>query len=329
MEKIMGMMMMNTLISIGIYFVISTVLVIINGKPKDASIDENKLAFDELDIDYNGLPLLETYKCRDGVQLDYRYYPAKSHKVFILLHGSGWHSKYFFPMAKALSSENASHIYTPDLRGHGMSPKKRGDISYINQLEDDIADFIKIVKMKHPNSTLIVGGHSSGGGLAIRFAGSRYGGLADAYMLLSPFLKYNAPTMKANSGGWASTHMPRIIGLSMLNNVGISWLNHLHVIDFNMPTAYRDGTETLSYSYRLNTGYAPRDYKKDLSKIKQPLLVVIGKSDESFVAEAFSPELSKYKKDVDLILLEGVTHMGAVVGKQSIPHITKWMIEID
>ena len=205
----------------------------------------------------------------------------KAGEVLVLLHGSGWHSKYLFPLAKYISSENLAHVYTPDLRGHGISPIKRGDINYINQLEDDLADFVSIVREKHPNSTLIIGGHSSGGGLAIRFAGSKYGKYADAYMLLSPFLKYNAPTMKLNSGGWASAHIPRIIGLSMLNNVGITWFNYLKVIDFNMPEEYRDGTETLSYSYRLNTGFAPRNYKKDLSAIKQEVLVVVGKSDES------------------------------------------------
>jgi len=205
----------------------------------------------------------------------------KAGEVLVLLHGSGWHSKYLFPLAKYISSENLAHVYTPDLRGHGINPIKRGDIDYINQLEDDLADFLEIVRKKHPNSTLIIGGHSSGGGLVIRFAGSKYGKEADAYMLLSPYLKYNAPTIKLNSGGWASAHMPRIIGLSMLNNVGISWFNYLKVIDFNMPEEYRDGTDTLSYSYRLNTGFAPRNYKKDLSVIKQIVLVVVGKSDES------------------------------------------------
>jgi hypothetical protein len=89
MEKVIGIIMTNIVISIIIYFVIATVLVLINGKVKSSSATENKLAFDELDIDYEGLPLLEGYKCRDGVQLDYRYYFAQSNKVLILLHGSG------------------------------------------------------------------------------------------------------------------------------------------------------------------------------------------------------------------------------------------------
>lgn len=329
MNKILLNIVPSMFISIAIYFIIATVLIIINGKPKENMSKQNKLVFDELVIDYTEIPPLDSYLCKDGIELNYYYYQAQTNKVLIMLHGSGGHSKYFLSLAKYISSENIAHIYTPDLRGHGISPIKRGDINYINQLEDDLADFVSIVREKHPNSTLIIGGHSSGGGLAIRFAGSKYGKYADAYILLSPFLKYNAPTMKLNSGGWASAHIPRIIGLSMLNNVGISWFNYLKVIDFNMPKEYRDGTETLSYSYRLNTGFAPRNYKKDLSAIKQKVLVVVGKSDESFIVEAFLPEISKYKKDANVILLDDVTHMGIVMGKEVRPIIKKWITELN
>ena len=87
--------------------------------------------------------------------------------------------------------------------------------------------------------------------------GGRHGGLAEAYLLLAPYLKYNAPTMRNNSGGWASPYVGRIIGLSMLNNLGFHALDDLPVIEFNMPRQVRDGTETLVYTQRLNTGLAP------------------------------------------------------------------------
>jgi len=209
-----------------------------------------------------------------------------------------------------------------------MNPIKRGDISYINQLEDDLSDFLVMVKKNNSNSKVIIGGHSSGGGLAIRFAGSKYGENADAYMLLSPFLKYNAPTMRSKSGGWAYAHMPRIVGLSMLNNVGIKWFNGLKVIDFNMPEKYRDGTETLSYSFRLNTGYAPRNYKRDFARMNKKALIAVGSNDESFIAEKFLPEVSKYKEDIEVIKLESLTHMSIVVGEKIRPVIKKWINEL-
>jgi len=319
----------NVLISIAIYFCIATVLIIIDGKPKSPDSNQNKLSFDELAIDYSSIPSTKPYQCRDGALLNHRYYPSNSDTVLVLLHGSGWHSQYFLPLAEYISSENIAHVYTPDLRGHGKNPIKRGDISYINQLVDDIADFVETIRKAHPHSKLIISGHSSGGGLAVRFAGSKYGKEADAYLLLSPYLKYNAPTMKLDSGGWASAHMPRIVGLSMLNNAKIPWFNYLPVIDFNMPETYRDGTETLSYSFRLNTGYAPSNYKKDFISIKQKVLVLVGKADESFIPENFLPELSKYKEDVEVNLLENTTHMGIVTGDKIRLVLEEWIAGIE
>ena len=326
MEKIFLVILKSLIISVVIYFAIATVL-ILGVKPTKPTPDEGGPAFNELFIDYTNLPQLKTFAARDGKQLAYRHYPAQSDKVIILLHGSGWHSQYFLPLAEFISSEGLAQVYTPDLRGHGPTPERRGDVDYIGQLEDDLADLIAMIRKDNPNAMLIMGGHSSGGGLAIRFAGSRYGQQADAYLLLTPYLTYKGPTIRPNSGGWAHPYTARIAGLVMLNNVGIRWFNHLTVIEFNMPEEARNGTETLLYSYRLNMGYAPRNYKKDLSAITQPLLVVAGTADESYVAEQYEPVISQYT-EVQVRLLQGVTHMGVVVGAEVRPIVKEWLKDL-
>jgi alpha-beta hydrolase superfamily lysophospholipase len=323
MKKIALGISIPVLISVVIYLVIAAVL-LTSGKPEKPTPEQGGLDFKELFVDYKNIPQLKTFAARDGQQLAYRYYPAQSDKVIILLHGSGSHSKYLLPLAEFISSEGLAQVYTPDLRGHGATPERRGDVDYIGQLEDDLADFIVMIRRDNPKAMLIVGGHSSGGGLAIRFAGSKYGNQADAYMLLSPYLAYDAPTVRPNSGGWAQPYTRRIIGLIMLNNVGIQWFNDLTVIDFDMPKEARDGTETLSYTYRLNTSYAPRDYKKDLSAITQPLLVVVGSADEAFFADQFEPVISQFTK-VKVKLVNGVTHMGVVVSPEVRPVIKEWL----
>jgi alpha-beta hydrolase superfamily lysophospholipase len=311
------------LVSVAIQFGIAAVL-ILTGKAREKNSCADRLEFKELFIDYRGIPSLARFRARDGKLLDYRHYPACSDRILILLHGSGWHSRYFLPLARFVSGENLAEVYTPDLRGHGPDPERRGDIDYIDQLEDDLADFVAFVRREKPGSTLIVGGHSSGGGLAIRFAGSRYGHQADAYLLLSPWLKYNAPTVRPNSGGWARPNIRRIIGLVMLNSMRIRWFNYLKVIDFDMPEEARDGTETLSYSFRLNTGYAPRNYKKDLTAIRKPLFVVAGTADEAFFSERFESVISQFTK-VKATLLPNVTHMGAVLDPAVGPAIGSWL----
>ena len=313
-------------ISIVIQFAISTILILF-GKSKKPSVDEGSLDFSELFFDYSNLPQLQFFTARDGQELGYRHYPSQSEKVLILIHGSGYHSQYLLPLAEFISAEGLAQVYTPDLRGHGPSPAKRGDVDYINQLEDDLADLISIIRKKCPGTTLLVGGHSSGAGLVVRFAGSQYGQQANGYILLTPYLKYNAPTMRPNSGGWAYANTGRIAGLNMLNNMGIHWLDHLPIIDYNMPEEARDGTETLSYSHRLNTGYAPRNYKKDLQTITQPLLVVAGTEDEAFIADQFEPVISQYAT-VEAKLLSDTTHMGVVVSTKIQPIIRDWLENI-
>jgi non-heme chloroperoxidase len=309
--------------SILIYIGISAALVMF-GVPTKDSQNQAGLSFAELLINYDKIPPLRKYQARDGEALEYRLYPANTNKVLILLHGSGWHSRYLFSLASYIASQDLATVYTPDLRGHGRRPKKRGDIDYIGQLEDDLWDLINLIRRDNSGAKIIIGGHSSGGGLAVRFAGSQYGKRADAYLLLAPFLKYNAPTTRPDSGGWAMPYTGRIIGLSMLNNIGITWFNRLPVIEFNMPKAYRDGTETLVYSYRLNTAYAPKDYEKDLRAITQPLLVVAGAADGSFFAEQYQPTISKYTQ-ASVKILPGVNHMGVVVGKEVQPVLKEWL----
>ncbi|WP_233054902.1 alpha/beta hydrolase [Motilimonas cestriensis] len=312
------------LVSVLMYLGIAAALIIL-GKPKTFTEQSaDNINFNEMLMDYNSLPELQYYQARDNTALAYRHYPSRANKTLILLHGSGWHSQQFLSLANYVSKQGLAQVYTPDLRGHGHDPKRRGDVDYIGQFEDDLADFMAMIKTRHPDTKVIVGGHSSGGGLAIRFAGGQYAGQADAYVLLAPFIYYNAPTTKPNAGGWAQPYTGRIVGLTMLNNMGVHWFDSLTAIQFNLPEPLRNGSETLAYSYRLNTSFAPRDYKQDLSSINQPLLVIAGTADETMYVDQYQPLISEYTK-VDVKLLPDVTHMGVVVGPEVQPVLRDWL----
>ncbi|QFU24209.1 lysophospholipase [Shewanella eurypsychrophilus] len=333
MNKVIKKVLFSVLLSMGGYLVIAmslTLFGVSSSEPDEADTSDKQagINFSEMLIDYSQMPPLQSYGTRGEGQLQYRYYSSDSDKVLILLHGSGWHSQQFYPLAKFISEQGLAQVYTPDLRGHGVNPKRRGDIDYIGQFEDDLTDLIIGIKQDSPGSSIIMGGHSSGGGLAIRFAGGTHGQLADAYLLLAPFVYYNASTTRPNAGGWAKPYTARIIGLSMLNNIGIHGLNHLISIEFNMPPEVRNGTETLAYSYRLNTSFAPRDYGKDLSALTQPLLLLAGSKDETMFADKYQGLITKHavnSQKTQVKVLPGLSHMGIVVSPDVRPVIKEWL----
>ena len=151
--------------------------------------------------------------------------------MLILLHGSGWYGQQFDALLPVLAHH--ADVLAPDLRGYGPHAKAGGDVDYIGQLEDDIEDLIDLYA--RPVQKIILAGHSSGGGLVIRFLAGVYGEWVASAILFAPLLEYNAPTLRPNAGGWSRALVRRIIGLSLLNSVGVTALNHLTVLQFAFP----------------------------------------------------------------------------------------------
>jgi Serine aminopeptidase, S33 len=145
------------------------------------------------DIDIQALPELLRYRARDGALLSYREYRASGNKVAVLLHGSAGSGVDMHTLALALQRAGIAAL-VPDMRGHGANAP-HGDTKYVGQLDDDLADLIASKKPELANSTWTVLGFSSGGAFALRFAAeSPAGELVDRYVLVSPYLRYDAPS---------------------------------------------------------------------------------------------------------------------------------------
>lgn len=323
-----------------IYLAIAIVLVFTNPPANQGDLinaQPNTLDFSVTQKqDMSGLEELQSLVITGASPISFRFYPSitPTKRLIVLIHGSGWHSMQYAQMATWLANEGLGNVVTPDLRGHGVNPERRGDIDYIGQLEDDIAALITNLKNKHDITQTIIGGHSSGGGMVIRMAGGKHGKLADGWLLMAPFLKYNAPTMRLNSGGWAHTLVRRTVGLVMLNAVKITALNHLISIQFNMPKPVREGplghTATLAYSFRMNTSYAPRnDYEKDIGAITKPMLLLAGTNDEAFKAEAYQATFSAWTSTGEYKLLGGLGHLNLTHDPATFMAMKKWLLNFD
>jgi non-heme chloroperoxidase len=266
---------------------------------------------------------LQAYEARDGALLGLRRYAGPDDLQLVLLHGSGSHSAYLAPLARALS--DTATVYTPDLRGHGPAPARRGDVDHPEQLETDLSDLVDLVRREHGAARVALAGHSSGGGLALRYAGGTRGTEIDGVALLAPFLKHDAPTTRPGSGGWARPRVPVIVGLSLLNALGVHRFDDRVVIHFDMPEEVRDGTETLAYTHRLNTALAPKDYRRELAALGVPLLVIVGDEDEAFSAEAYPETITRDAPRAQVELLPGVSHLGIASAPAAVSRLRSWL----
>ena len=281
--------------------------------PQGRALAASDLDFDSILGQAAAEPLPEELvEMRDGTPLRVRHVEAEGKPLLVLLHGSGWYSAQFDTLIRRL--EGRAEIVAPDLRGHGANPERRGDVDYIGQLEDDVADLIDFYAA--PGQKVVLAGHSSGGGLAVRFAGGAHGDKIDRAVLLAPFLKYDAPTTRPNSGGWAHPLSRRIIAISILNQLGITSQNDKIVIEFSFPEKVLDGPEgdkaTTAYTYRMNTSFAPRsDYLADVAALPDFLLVA-GENDQAFVAEGYEPLMSDVTDRGSYMIVPGAGHLDLV-----------------
>lgn len=275
------------------------------------------------------IPVLKPFTARDSTRLAYRYYPSHSRTHLILLHGSSGHSAHLHAFAKYLSYRNAASAAVPDLRGHGPSPQRRGDIDYIDQLEDDLADLIEHLRASHSVDRVVVGGFSSGGGLALRFAGGRHAVLAQGALLLAPYLGYGTPMIKRHAPNtrWARADIPRILGLMALNACGVTLLNGATVLRFNLPKQYRSNDDTLSYSFRLMKGMHPDDYRESLRNMREPMLILTGSGDEALRADSFSAAVLPYKPDTRVHIVKS-SHLGLIVNETAMAKAAQWIEEL-
>ena len=263
-------------------------------------------------IDQSGMPELSRFQARDRTWLAYRLYPAKggaSDRLAILAHGSSGSSEEMNALAHALTEAGVTAV-SMDVRGHGASGT-RGDIGYIGQLDDDLADLVAELRKSYPQARLTLIGHSAGGGYALRIAAGPVGALFDHVVLLAPYLGYTAPTNRPSegSGRWAEPDLPRIVAISALERIGVDWPQTLPVIAFaNVPNAR---SVTPRYSFRLLANYGPpRDWKSAIEATKDRVEIISGAKDELMDAEGYKNAIAPLGMRVTI--LPDVDHIGVV-----------------
>lgn len=317
-----------------IYLLIAFTLILL---PIERSQPEHGLDFDVLKQQAYSTDSLtqQHYTARDNTSLFYRLIPGSADTHIVLLHGSGTEGRYLIPLANRLNAQSNATILIPDLRGHGHSQAdlpnvsqrlRPGDISYLGQFEDDLEDLLVHIKSANPNTKVILVGHSSGGGLALKYGGNNLEQY-DGTILLSPYLGYQAPTVRPNSGGWVQVTKRRYAGLAMLNNIGITGLNHYPVLFFNRPVGIKNELQLDSYSYQLNESLSPQDYAANLASNKKPIMLLVGENDEAFYPDAFKHVLAEYAPNAEFHVLQNTKHLDLPANIKTAELINTWLAQ--
>ena len=315
---------------IGTLFVLGLATALVLVATPEPPLPESKDVFDftslrttKTEIDP---PSLRRYPARDGERLAYRIYDSTSERILIFIHGSSYHGGGYHALAAALSLGGAAKVVLPNLRGHYMSGRRRGDVDYIGQYEDDLDDLIKFLRGEGLRGPITLGGHSSGGGLAIRFAGGAYAADVSSYLLMAPIIPRSPAVRSGDAGGWAVVHWKRLYGLLALNLVNIHGFNGLPIVAFNKPAKFWDGTETLSYSYRLNASYHPRsNYDTDIRALPKQTFVLVGADDQAVDSEALRALFSADAPYAKVTAMPGISHFGIFSDPAALDAAAAWI----
>jgi alpha-beta hydrolase superfamily lysophospholipase len=276
-------------------------------------------------IDFSGLPATRRFVARDGTRLAYRAYAPQglARGSVVLVHGSSASSVSMHVLARALA-ESGLAAYALDMRGHGESGTK-GRIDHVGQLDDDIEDFMRSVQPARPAT---LAGLSAGGGFALRVAAGERQTLFDQYLLLAPFISQDAPTYRADSGGWVSVGIPRIVALSLLDAVGVQAFGSLPVTRFALNEQAK-AMLTPTYGYALATNFRPRaDWRGSIRSARQPMRLLAGEQDEAFHAERYAALFQGEGSEVPVTLLPGVTHVGLILQPRAVQAIVSAVAEL-
>lgn len=280
------------------------------------------------------LPTVQNFEARDRSLVGYRLFRSskQSHIKLYLLHSEAYDELELAPLAAGIAYDaGLADVITTNIRGHGESPRQRGDTSYVGQPTDDLEDLI--ASTARPGDIVVIGGHSEGAAVAARLATAERGPKIDGVIFIAPVLTSGFPANRPNLGGWLMPLKWRMTALSVQNAVGLHWSDDETAVQYAVPISVREKglgyAVTTDYSWRLYQSMQMRNADaSDLARLKAPLLVITGTADQMLDVERLKPALERFVKGGDYAQVEGETHFGLVKSTQTLAIIQNWLAKL-
>ncbi len=251
------------------------------------------------------------FTTKSGDKLFYRTWESENSKKILLgIHGMAAHGEYYVQVADQLISSNIT-TYALDLKHHGKSTGKKGDLKDFKILIEQVNEFILFLKEKHENQPIFLMGLSMGGCIGANY-GILYPNIINGLILMAPAVKRSYKV--------SFLDILRVLGLVFSyifirgkpvvdiakRNKGLGTRNPLRT-KYDENDEYR--IKKVSIRYLLQIGKWVKKAFKNASKISYPVLILQGTKDElvspAGVKEFFNNLTINDKKFIEL---EGAYH---------------------
>jgi len=119
--------------------------------------------------DYDPLPWSDFFETKEMIleeKVPLYFSGTGEGPIFLCVHGGGHSALSFAALAKQVKTHGKGSVAAFDLRNHGES-KIEGSLA-IDELLGDTVEVIKFIANRHPESSIVIVGHSMGGGIAVK-----------------------------------------------------------------------------------------------------------------------------------------------------------------
>ncbi len=244
-------------------------------------------------------------KIDDTHYLYHRLLNPKSDKKadVLIVHGFAEHSGRYNELVDTLIKEGFG-VLIFDLRGHGRSSGRRGDIVSFEDYLNDIHSIRKIIK--DSSKPLFILGHSLGGLLVLLYA-QRYQKGLSGVIACSPYLRlaFQPPTIKVLLARMIVRFLPH---LQMGNEIDATMLSH----DPEKVKAYQEDPlvhHVVTPRWFLGSLHYQKRVFDEVGEIKIPVLLLHGKGDGITAWSATMEFFEKLiTKDKQIKLFENLYH---------------------
>lgn len=277
-------------------------------------------------IDLSRLPPSRTFTASDGAVLAYRTYDSESTCQLVMIHGSACFGDQLHQVARHMAEGGLATVHTLDMRGHGRSA---GNVPDPDCFSADIGEFTAMLAAQGHDS-IILAGHSAGGGLVLNAIGGGHARGVAGCILLAPFLGFDSRTVRPHFGGWLTRI--DVAGLAFAALAALTgrgrWRDRgKPLVTFNSEAFLHDPRFARAWSFNTIFGFGPGPAAGMKPVADMPVLLLAGDRDECFRPELYESAVCRFAPDAKTVILPGLGHWDILTDKSALNACGAWMDE--